>query len=95
MNENHARNELNRGVLAEQVLNNPIYQEAFIAFRAQLMEGFRGTKFKQNAERDEIWRKMQTVDFLEEYLQEVMETGKMAKESLSTLEKAGRLIGLK
>lgn len=92
--EQDDRNDLNRAVLAEQVTTNTIYQEAFVMFRAQLMDSFRNTKFKDSDERDEIWRKMQTVQYVEDYLTEVMESGKVAKASLTLLERSKNVIGL-
>ncbi len=88
-----AKNELNRAELANQVKENPIYKEAFTMFRAQLMEGFTNTKFKDSAERDEIWRKMQTIQYVQDYLEDVMDTGKLANHTLSMLDRAKQMIG--
>lgn len=89
-----AKNELNRAELARQVTSNSIYQEAFMMFRAELMEKFTTTNYKQSDERDEIWRKMQTIQYVQDYLEEVMDTGKLARETLSILERAKKTIGL-
>ena len=83
--------EINRGERAKQVLNNEIYKEAFTALRAELYDGFCKTKFKDSDERDEIWRKQQAVDFIENYLKEVMETGEIARQSL--LQKTKKVVG--
>ncbi len=86
------KQDLNRATLASQVSSNPIYTEAMIAIRGELFDKFQNTKFKQNDERDEIWRKLQTIDWLESYLKEVMETGELASHTLSLLEKAKKAI---
>ncbi len=93
MNRDDAlQREKNRGVLARQVLDNEIYREAFGVLRAQLIDGFTQTKFKDSDERDEIWRKMQTVDYIEGHLKEVMETGKIAEATLA--QKIKKVVGL-
>jgi len=84
--------EVNRGERAKQVLHNELYKEAFTALRASLYDGFCHTKFKDSDERDEIWRKQQAVDFIENYLQEVMETGEIARASLA--QRAKKVVGL-
>lgn len=77
------RQESVRGQQAADVLNNPIYQEAFIAIRAGLMKEFQNTKFKQTAERDEVWRKMQTTDWVEKHLKQVMLSGQVSDQSIA------------
>ena len=89
-----ATNEINRAEMARQVKSNPIYQEAFTVYKAQLIDVFQQTNFTQSDERDEVWRKMQTVNHIEDYLNEAMETGVMAQHTLSMLEKGRKLVGL-
>ncbi|MBL4753783.1 MAG: hypothetical protein JKY52_09360 [Flavobacteriales bacterium] len=82
MSELKDRQELVRGDQASAVLNNPIYQEAFVMIRARLMEEFQKTKFKENDERNEIWRKMQTVEWVDKHFKQVMQSGNVAKATL-------------
>ena len=89
-----AANEINRAEMARQVTSNPLYQEAFTVYKAQLLDVFQKTNFKQSEERDEVWRKMQTVNHIEDYLAEAMETGVMAQHTLSMLDKGRKLVGL-
>lgn len=84
--------EINRGERAKQVLENELYKEAFAKLREQLIQGFEQTNFKQSDERDEIWRKLQSANFVQDYLEEVMETGKIARETLA--QKAKKVVGL-
>jgi len=77
------RQELARGNEASAVLNNPIYQEAFVMIRASLMEQFQRTKFKENDERNEIWRKMQTVEWVEKHFKQVMQSGQISKATIA------------
>ncbi len=85
-------NEINRGELARQVTDNPVYQEAFTALKASLIDSFQNTKFKETAERDEVWRKMQTVNYVEGYLEEIMETGKLAR--ITAADKLRKVVGM-
>jgi len=66
-----------RGNAALQIINAPLFREAMIAIRAEYTEAFAKTKFHQTAERDELWRKMQTADMFEKYLKKVIATGKL------------------
>ena len=83
MSELKDRQELVRGDQASAVLNNPIYQEAFVMIRARLMEEFQKTKFKQTDERDEVWRKMQTVEWVEKHFKQVMQSGSVAQATIA------------
>ena len=87
-----ANKDLNRAELSRQIMENPIFIEAMIAIKGQLVEKFQTTTFKERDERDEVWRKMQTVSYIESYLQEVMETGELAIETLSMLDKLKKSI---
>ena len=77
------RQELVRGDQASAVLNNPIYQEAFVGIRASLMDQFQKTKFKESDERNEIWRKMQTVEWVEKHFRQVMQSGRVSRDTLA------------
>lgn len=74
--------EVARGREAQTVLNNSIYRESLLLLRGQLMDQFQSTKFDQSAERDEIWRRMQTIDWFERQLSSVMQTGQLGEQSL-------------
>lgn len=73
-----------RGAEARAILDSPIYQEAMIALRGELLGLFEQTKFKDHEERDEIWRKLQIASWFESYLSRIMTTGKLAEQSLMT-----------
>lgn len=87
-----ANTDIRRAAEAETVLNNPIFKESLDLIRAKLMTDFERTKFGQSDERDEVWRKMQTVNWFEEHFKQVLKTGKMAKQTLSLLDKAKNMI---
>ena len=91
--EINLNNEVNRGELARQVTDNPVYREAFIMMNAQLMSDFQDTKFKQQDERDEIWRKMQTLNRFESFFEQLMENGKFADATLR--QKLKKVVGFR
>ena len=86
------QDEINRAEYARQVTTNPVFIEAINILRANMIEDFSRTGFKQSSERDEIWRKMQTVDYIENYLATLMETGKLAK--LTLVERTKKAVGM-
>lgn len=83
--------EIQQGELARQVLENPTYKQAFQSYRDHLITLFKSTRFKDSEDRDEIWRKMQCVDVVEEDLRQMMETGQLARQSL--LQKTKKVVG--
>ena len=89
-----ANEDIQRAELARQVLDNPLFRESFTLFRDACMARFRKTKFEETSERDEIWRKLQTLDFVENNLVSLIETGEFARETISLLERAKKTIGL-
>lgn len=74
--------DASRGVEAEAILNNPIFQEAMVAMRGEILNLFEQTKFKDTEERNELWRKLRTAGWFESYLKRVMQTGQLAEKSL-------------
>ena len=82
------QNDILRMQSVNKVLNNAEYQNAFMMIKAHLLSEFEGTKFKQHEERDEVWRKIQSLNFIEGQLTEVMQTGKIAELTLADKLKA-------
>lgn len=68
-----------RGNDASSLINSPLFKEAMLLIRAEITEKFAKTKFHQKDERDELWRKMQTIDAIEKYLKKVIVTGNLGK----------------
>ena len=84
MNELQLKEEKQRGANAKMVLGNKEYQNAFLLIRAKMLSDLENTSFKESAERDEIWRKMQTLRWLEATLEQVISDGKLAEHSLAS-----------
>lgn len=59
-----------------------IAEQAFIQMKADLMFRFENTGFKEDDERREVWRKLQTIAWLEQSLTEIVNNGKMAEKEL-------------
>jgi len=64
-----------------------IAEKAFIQMKADLMFKFENTGFKDDDERREVWRKLQTIAWLDQTLTEIVNNGKIAKDDLSKYEK--------
>lgn len=74
--------EISRGVLAQQILDNPIYSEAVIATKAALFDEWASTKWYQHKKRQEIWRMYRAAEGIEDRIRKVMVTGKLGRQSL-------------
>jgi hypothetical protein len=81
-NDERLGQQSERGIQAQQLLNNPLFAEALTMMRGELMTLFEQTKFKEKDERDEIWRKLQIVGWFESYITKVMQTGQLADKTL-------------
>ena len=68
--------------MGKQVLGNAAYNEAMTVRRAQIFEVFCKTNKDQEDVREEAWRTMKNLDAIEEYFRVLLETGKMAEETL-------------
>ena len=82
-----AEKDIEVGEWGRQVLNNPLYKEFMVAARADLFGKLESSKFKEHEERNEIWRKLQTLKKFEHYFVSAMQTGQMGEQALSRLDK--------
>jgi len=74
--------EVQRGRLAEQVLDNPIYREAVMAAKADLFDQWASAKWFQARKMKELWRMYRAVEAIESKIEKVMKTGKMGKQTI-------------
>jgi len=70
--------EISRSNEAKMITTNPLYVEAFMVLRGQMMEQFTKTTHDQSEERDEVWRTMKCLDAIEAQFKAIMNTGKLA-----------------
>jgi len=89
-----ANEDIKRAELARQVIDNPVFQESFTLFKVNCFDRFTKTKFDNVEEREEIWRKLQTLEFVESNLKNLIENGEFARETLSLIERAKKVVGL-
>jgi hypothetical protein len=68
--------------LGQQVINNEAYKQAMTLRKAQIFETFCNTKQDQPDVREEAWRTMKNMNALEDYFRILLETGKMADQTL-------------
>lgn len=74
--------DMARAEKARQVVDNVEYKRAIMTMKADLISKFEKTKFKDTDERDEIWRKLQAINWLDKTLEHVMRTGQLAEKTL-------------
>lgn len=74
--------EFKDGCNAYTFLEKMQAEKAFIQMKAELMLKFETTGYKDDDDRREIWRKLQTVAWLEQSLTEVINNGKIAEKDL-------------
>lgn len=83
--KNKAHNSISRAERARQVMQDPMLKEALTAMKADNYNKFMNTAFDQHEERDELWRKAQTMQKFEVYLESVMTDGKISQLTLDKL----------
>ena len=86
--ELNAKRDIQRARQADELLSNPLYQEAIVAMESALFEQFKDTKFKEDAERHELWQRMQLMKQFQAKFEHVVKQGKKARETLTLLERA-------
>ncbi len=82
MSEAKLKEAAKRGQDAERVLKNPIYNEAYLVIKADQISKFESTKYDQQNERDEIWRKLQALNWVQQEMERIMRNGEVAQKTL-------------
>ena len=75
------REDLKRGQQAKDLLNNPLYTEAFIKVRKELVNRLLNTEYEEANERDGYYMAIKAVELNEQYVESVLTTGKFAEHS--------------
>jgi hypothetical protein len=76
-------NENDRGARAETLLKDDLLQEAFNTLKDQYKNEIFKTSITDDEGRKHLWLSYNTIQKVEEHLQEVMLTGKLANEQLN------------
>lgn len=81
----HLTNEVLEGQQSKLILNG--VKRHLIAYRAELFDKFGRSEYKEKDFRDEIYRQMKAIDTVEARLLKAIETGDLAKQQLSQMQK--------
>ena len=71
--------EVRRASEAQQLLDNPLFQEAFKTIREELIKHLLNTRVAEEMERDRLYITIKALDLVEQHIKSVFETGKLAE----------------
>jgi len=71
--------ELRRADDAKRLLDNPLFKEAFKTIREELIKHLLNTRVAEEVERDRLYITIKALDLVEQHIQSVFETGKLAE----------------
>ena len=71
--------ELRRADEAKRLLDNPLFKEAFTTIREELIKHLLNTRVAEELERDRLYITIKALDLVEQHIQSVFETGKLAE----------------
>lgn len=77
--------EIAEGKNAEDWLNNPLYLKSFVVIKANLIQKFQETKHNDQDLRDEIWRKIQALNWVDDQIKIHVKRGDQAKSTLDRI----------
>lgn len=80
--ETRLKELISQGKNADAWLNHPTFKHVVTLRKAQLIEAFEKTKFQDEAERTEIWRKIQCLNTLVGDFERIIRNGKDADKTL-------------
>ena len=86
------RAQQERARVAQELLDNPIFQEAFIKIKGDLFIEFNSAKLSDDEKRIDVWRQSQILDKFERNFISIVKTGKTATIALEQSEKPIRNI---
>ena len=89
---NEAIADISRAHRADELLANPLYNEAITAMRAAMFEQFNDTKLGDEVQRHELWQRMQLMKQFQGKFESIVKQGVKAQGTLSLLEKAKNAI---
>lgn len=75
--------EIQRGERAEQILNDPIFVEAFEETKQELVSQWENSPARDVEGREKLWLSLKLLQKVHGQLSSVMETGQLAKASLA------------
>lgn len=79
-----------RGREARAIINNPIFQETLEKIKSSVIDKWASTPARDTEGREWLWRHYEVTGQFESLLQEVLNTGKIAEQSLK-MKKQGNI----
>ena len=74
-----AHKDKERAILAQQILDNPIYQEAVSEVENRLVQAWQDTIVSQREDREKIYHMLLDMRDIKSQIEEVLTTGKLAE----------------
>jgi len=87
MDKNKLYQEQSKGVKAETILGDALFQETFDILKDNYMEQIMQTPYKDSEARTAIWVAYHQLDKVKSHLTEIMNTGKLASKQLEEIKK--------
>ena len=82
MNDSDLKEKVKDAAEAQKIINSPVYRKATTMIKAELFRQFEGSKFKDNDLRDEVWRKMQALNWVDQAIMRIIKEGSLAEKKL-------------
>lgn len=73
---------ISKGKGADEWLNHPTYRHVLTLIKADLLSQFEKTKFNDTDDREEIWRKIQSLNAISNRMQRIIRDGEVANKTL-------------
>lgn len=80
--ENRLAETIELGAKADELLNNPVFQNIFEALKNDYLEAWRATTPIQSDEREHYWRMIQSITELETSIRTLVQGKKIAQSEL-------------
>lgn len=74
-----AQKDRERALQAQQILDNPIYQEAITLVESRLIQAWQDTVVSQQEEREKIYQMLLAMRDIKSHIEGVLTTGKLAE----------------
>ena len=84
--------DYDEGMTAYTVKEKLLLESCYVQMKAELVLKFEGTGYKDDDDRREVWRKLQTVSWLEQCLCNMIDNGKIAEVELKGFAKLKQVL---
>ena len=81
-------NEVDRARLAKQITDNPLWLESWDVLTTKLVSAWTKSKDEDREKRERLYALLRATESARAYIEQIIETGKMAAVSLSELERS-------